>query len=99
MTYEARWLTLDEASRLTSVNITTLRTWCNDGSIEVGRRGEFRVVRLDKVHERASGRRPKPASKLERSTLRQMLNGSVRGSEPGRVAGLQALVRDRLQPA
>ena len=36
MTYEARWLTMDEASRVTSVNILTLRAWCNEGSIEVG---------------------------------------------------------------
>lgn len=99
MTYEARWLTLDEASRVTSVNITTLRAWCIEGSIEVGQRSEFRVVRLDEVRERASGRRSKPASKLERSTLRQLLNGSIKGSASGRVAGLQELVRDRFQPA
>jgi hypothetical protein len=99
MTYEAQWLTLDEASRATSVNIATIRAWCNEGSIEVGRRGEFRVVRLDKVLEIASGLRARPASKLERSTLRRMLNGSMHGAESGRVAGLQELIRDRLQPA
>lgn len=97
VTKDVRWLSLDEASRATSVTMATLRGWCNDGRIEYERRGELRVVRLDQVLALASG--PKRSSKLERSTLRRLLNGPTTGSEPLQVAGLQELVRDRLQPA
>ncbi|HET9671421.1 MAG TPA: hypothetical protein VFQ40_01060 [Actinomycetota bacterium] len=85
-------VTLDAAADLVRVDAETIRRWWESGSIEVERRGDMEVVRLDQVRAAAAAdrgrRRPSGAA------LRERLDGASLGDTLS-VIDLQELARER----
>lgn len=85
-------MTLQAAAELVRVDAETIRRWTDAGSIEIERRGDMEVVRLDQVRAVAAsnhGRRQRGAA------LRERLDGATLG-ETLSVIDLQERARDRV---
>ncbi len=95
MTDDVLWLSFDEAARTTSVPAATIREWCVAGRIDVERRGELRVVRLDQVRDCALG--AKRLTEMDRTTLRKLLGNDAPRAELIHIADLQQQIRGRHQ--
>lgn len=88
-------VTVEAAARLVDVDVATIRHWSEIGSLEIERRGDMDVVRLD--HVRAMTRSSSVGAGrtgTRNGALRALLR-DVGTLDTLSVAGLQQLVRDK----
>lgn len=87
---------IEAASELVGVEIGQIRSWAETGAVEIERRGNLQVVRLDVVEALAH---PRHMPQRDRCyMLRRLLDGVT--LETKGVTELQELVREReLAPA
>ena len=88
-------VTVDAAARLVDVDVATIRHWSEIGSLEIERRGDMDVVRLDQV--RAMSRSSSVGAGRTRTrngALRALLR-DVATVDSLSVIGLQQLVREK----
>ena len=85
-------VTIEAAARLVDVDVTTIRHWSDVGSIEIERRGDMHVVRLDQVRQLTDSSRV--ASKTRHGSLKALLRDAEPIASPS-VVGLQELVREK----
>jgi hypothetical protein len=83
-------VTIEAAARLVDVDVATIRHWSDVGSIEIERRGDMDVVRLDRVRQLTSSSRAGAGSRS--GSLRALLRDAEQIESPS-VVGLQELVR------
>jgi hypothetical protein len=92
-------VTVDAAARLVDVDVATIRHWSEIGSLEIERRGDMEVVRLDQV--RAMTRSSSLGAGRPRTrhgALRALLRDTAT-VESLSVSGLQQLVREKARSA
>jgi hypothetical protein len=82
---------IEAAGELAGVDVSQIRGWSADGAIEIQRRGELEVVRLDLVE--ALSQSPRTPPRDRRYMLRRLLDG-VRLETPS-VVELQRIARER----
>jgi hypothetical protein len=85
-------VTVEAAARLVDVDVATIEHWSDVGSIEIERRGDMHVVRLDQVRQLTDTSRV--GSKTRHGSLRALLRDAEPIESPS-VVGLQELVREK----
>ena len=85
-------VTVEAAARLVNVDVATIRHWSDVGSIEIERRGDMDVVRLDRVRVLTDSSR---AGKGTRHGLLKALLRDAPRSETPSVIVLQELAREK----
>lgn len=86
-------MTLQAAADLVRVDAETIRRWTDAGSIEIERRGDMEVVRLDQVRALAASSRPRRRSGAD--ALRERLQGVTLGGTLS-VIDLQERAREQV---
>jgi hypothetical protein len=85
-------VTVEAAARLVDVDVATIEHWSDVGSIEIERRGDMHVVRLDRVKQLTDSSRV--GSKTRFGSLKALLRDADPIESPS-VVGLQELVREK----
>ena len=85
-------VTVEAAARLVDVDVATIEHWSDVGSIEIERRGDMHVVRLDRVKQLTDSSRA--GSKTRFGSLKALLRDAEPIESPS-VVGLQELVREK----
>ena len=85
-------VTIDAAARLVDVDVATIRHWSDVGSLEIERRGDMEVVRLDQVRQLTNSSRV--GASARHGSLRALLRDTEK-VESLSVAGLQQHVREK----
>lgn len=88
-------VTIEAAAALISRDPETIRRWSAEGSIELERRGDMEVVRLDQVRAAAASAHGRRRS--HGAALRERLDGAPLGDTLS-VIDLQQLARVRTAP-
>jgi hypothetical protein len=91
-------VTVEAAARLVDVDVATIRHWSDVGSIEIERRGDMDVVRLDRVRALTDRSRMRTGGLTgQQDALHALLRDAVRIESPS-VVVLQELVREKSGP-
>jgi len=86
-------VTVEAAARLVDVDVETIRHWSDIGSIEIEKRGDMDVVRLDRVRVLTDPSRT-GTSGTRHGLLRALLRDAPKTDSPS-VVVLQELVREK----
>jgi hypothetical protein len=89
-------VTVEAAARLVDVDVATIRHWSDIGALEIERRGDMDVVRLDQVKVLTTSSRLAGAERRGKwgGSMRSLLRDATK-IESVSVAGLQQLVREK----
>lgn len=89
-------VTVEAAAQLVDVDVATIRHWSEIGSLEIERRGDMDVVRLDRVKALTTSSKLEGARHVGKwgGALRSLLRDATK-VEPVDVSGLQQLVREK----